>query len=94
VLACTFRVPIFTCTTETQVPPLVVNAYYSVLENTIRITAATINGGWFNADRPQYMNYGEIGATIGHEMFHGEQNTQIANARLICKYLKIFNSSF
>jgi predicted metalloendopeptidase len=67
------REPIDKTDLKTQVPPLLVNAYYSVLENTIRITAATINGGFFNVDRPQYMNYGDIGRTIGHEIFHGEQ---------------------
>lgn len=66
------REPIDRNDLRTQVPPIVANAFYATLENSIKITAATINGGFFNAQRPQYMNYGEIGRSIGHEIFHGE----------------------
>jgi predicted metalloendopeptidase len=66
------RKPVDKTDLRTQVAPLDVNAYYYLTENTIKITEAFINGDLFNADRPQYMNYGQIGSIIGHEIFHGE----------------------
>ncbi len=49
----------------------VVNAFYSSTTNTIAFPAGFLSGLMFNAHRPQYMNYGGIGAIIGHEISHG-----------------------
>lgn len=48
-----------------------VNANYNGKTNSIQIIAAMLQGHFYSADRPRYMNYASIGYVIGHEMTHG-----------------------
>ena len=57
--------------TEWQMPPQMVNAYYNPLQNEIVFPAAILQPPFFDPDAPDEMNYGGIGAVIGHEMIHG-----------------------
>ncbi|KAH8310551.1 hypothetical protein KR044_001900, partial [Drosophila immigrans] len=47
------------------------NAFYSVEENSIGLSAGILQGHYYNANRPNYMNFGAIGYLIGHELTHG-----------------------
>ncbi|XP_018009276.1 neprilysin-2 [Hyalella azteca] len=49
----------------------VVNAYYSRVDNSINFPAGILQGTFFNAERPKYLNFGSIGFVIGHEITHG-----------------------
>lgn len=51
--------------------PQTVNAYYSPTSNTINFPAAILQPPFFYAHGDDAVNYGGIGAVIGHEMSHG-----------------------
>jgi predicted metalloendopeptidase len=56
---------------EWQMTPQTVNAYYNPLYNEIVFPAAILQAPFFDADADPAVNYGGIGAVIGHEMGHG-----------------------
>jgi putative endopeptidase len=56
---------------EWGMTPQTVNAYYSSGTNTINFPAAILQPPFFYADGDDAINYGGIGAVIGHEAGHG-----------------------
>lgn len=52
-------------------PPQEVNAYYNPVQNEIVFPAAILQPPFFNFDADDAVNYGGIGAVIGHEIGHG-----------------------
>jgi len=57
--------------TEWDMTPQTVNAYYNPLANEIVFPAAMLQAPLFDPQADDAMNYGAIGAVIGHEMTHG-----------------------
>ncbi len=57
--------------TEWAMPPQMVNAYYNPLQNEIVFPAAILQPPFFDPEATDEVNYGGIGAVIGHEMSHG-----------------------
>ena len=57
--------------TEWAMPPQMVNAYYNPLQNEIVFPAAILQPPFFDPEATDEINYGGIGAVIGHEMSHG-----------------------
>ncbi|MEY3371904.1 MAG: hypothetical protein RLZZ537_372 [Pseudomonadota bacterium] len=57
--------------TEWGMSPQTVNAYYNPLMNEIVFPAAILQPPFFDAKADPALNYGGIGAVIGHEMLHG-----------------------
>ncbi len=57
--------------TEWEMTPQTVNAYYDPLMNEIVFPAAILQPPFFNAAADDAVNYGAIGAVIGHEISHG-----------------------
>ena len=57
--------------TEWQMTPQTVNAYYSSTSNEIVFPAAILQPPFFDVQADDAVNYGGIGAVIGHEMSHG-----------------------
>jgi len=57
--------------TEWSMTPPTVNAYYSSQRNSITFPAGILQFPFFEADADDALNYGAIGAVIGHEMGHG-----------------------
>ncbi|MCW9028942.1 MAG: peptidase M13, partial [Kangiella sp.] len=51
--------------------PQTVNAYYNPVMNEIVFPAAILQPPFFNLEADDAVNYGGIGAVIGHEMGHG-----------------------
>lgn len=56
---------------EWGMSPQTVNAYYNPVNNEIVFPAAILQPPFFNADADAAVNFGGIGAVIGHEMTHG-----------------------
>ncbi len=56
---------------EWLMTPQTVNAYYHPLRNEIVFPAAILQPPFFNAAADDAINYGAIGAVIGHEIGHG-----------------------
>ena len=57
--------------TEWGMSPQTVNAYYNPQQNEIVFPAAILQPPFFDPNATDEMNYGGIGAVIGHEMTHG-----------------------
>ena len=57
--------------TEWGMSPQTVNAYYNPLQNEIVFPAAILQPPFFDPKADPALNYGGIGAVIGHEMLHG-----------------------
>ncbi|GAA2067264.1 M13 family metallopeptidase [Williamsia deligens] len=57
--------------TEWQMTPQTVNAYYDPTFNEIVFPAAILQYPFFSPDAEPQVNYGGIGAVIGHEIGHG-----------------------
>ncbi len=72
---------------EWHMTPPTVNAYYSPLMNQITFPAAILQPPFFDGSADSAVNYGGIGAVIGHEIGHGfddqgrefDENGQIRN---------------
>ena len=56
---------------EWHISPQTVNAYYHPTLNEIVFPAAILQAPFFSMDADDAVNYGGIGAVIGHEMGHG-----------------------
>ncbi|AOH36539.1 M13 family metallopeptidase [Luteimonas sp. JM171] len=56
---------------EWFMPPQMVNAYYNPQRNEIVFPAAILQPPFFDPEADDALNYGGIGAVIGHEMIHG-----------------------
>jgi len=57
--------------TEWTMSPQTVNAYYNPLQNEVVFPAAILQPPFFDPKADDPLNYGGIGAVIGHEMTHG-----------------------
>jgi putative endopeptidase len=57
--------------TEWTMTPPTINAYEEPTENTINFPAGMLQPPYFDMSRDDSVNYGNIGAVIGHEITHG-----------------------
>ena len=60
--------------TEWGMTPQTVNAYYEPSKNEVVFPAGHLQPPFFNLKADEAINYGAIGAIIGHEMAHGFDN--------------------
>ncbi len=56
---------------EWGMSPPTVNAYYNPLMNDINFPAGILQAPFYDPSAPDAVNYGQIGAVIGHELTHG-----------------------
>ncbi len=65
---------------EWEMSPPTVNAYYHPLKNDINFPAGILQPPFFTREADEAINYGAIGAVIGHELTHGfdDQGRQFA----------------
>jgi predicted metalloendopeptidase len=56
---------------EFNMTPPTVNAYYSPLENNINFPAGILQPPFYTAGADMAVNFGGVGAVIGHELTHG-----------------------
>ena len=56
---------------EWHMTPQTINAYYNPVMNEIVFPAAILQPPFFNMEADDAVNYGAIGAVIGHELSHG-----------------------
>ena len=56
---------------EWGMTPPTVNAYYNASQNNINFPAGILQGAFYGAQRDDAVNFGGIGAVIGHEISHG-----------------------
>jgi len=57
--------------TEWTMTPPTINAYEEPTQNTINFPAGMLQPPYFDMSRDDAVNYGDIGAIIGHEITHG-----------------------
>jgi putative endopeptidase len=57
--------------TEWGMTPQTINAYYNPQQNEIVFPAAILQPPFFDPNADEALNYGAIGAVIGHELIHG-----------------------
>ncbi len=57
--------------TEWGMSPPTVNAYYDPQMNNINFPAGILQPPFYSATAPEPMNYGAMGAVVGHELTHG-----------------------
>ncbi|XP_077864462.1 endothelin-converting enzyme 1-like [Saccoglossus kowalevskii] len=56
--------------TEWPFGPAKVNTFYNAAYNDLVLSAGILQGTFYHKDSPSYLNFGGIGAIIGHEMTH------------------------
>ncbi len=80
--------------TEWGMSPQTVNAQYDPTKNDITFPAAILQPPFFDPNRDVAMNYGAIGAIIGHEMTHGfdDQGSQYDAAGNMIKWWTLKDS--
>ncbi|KAG9326904.1 hypothetical protein KVV02_001428 [Mortierella alpina] len=54
-----------------ELPPQTMNMYYDLSTNQVQFPAGVSQPPFFHQDYPEYIIYGGIGSSIGHEVTHG-----------------------